>query len=126
MREHLKVRINKHGERGVFAGRSFKNKETVLKLEGEVTPEPTKQSIEVGEGEHITDPIGSFLNHSCEPNTEIARAEREVHARRDIPIGEELTFDYNANETEMAYPFECRLGEGNCQGLIAGRKRKQE
>ena len=124
MREHVIVGINRHGEKGLFAGKNFKNKETVLKLEGAITRRPTQYSIEVGSDEHITDGVGQYLNHSCEPNTEIERARREVRARRDIAQGEELTFDYNSNETEMAYPFECKCGSPNCQGGIGGKKRK--
>ena|SRR3989344_8225003 len=125
MRKHIIVGINRHGEKGLFTRRAFKKDNTVLKLEGTITPTPTQHSIEVGEGEHITDKdVGCYLNHSCEPNTEIERREREVRARRDIAQGEELTFDYNANETEMAYPFECKCGSPNCQGLIGGWKKK--
>jgi hypothetical protein len=124
MREHLKIGTNKRGEQGFFAEKDFKGDDIVLKLKGEVTREPTRYSIEVGTDEHITDEIGSYLNHSCEPNTEIERAKREVHARRAIAIGEEPTFDYNANETEMAFPFECRCGLKNCQRLIGGKKGK--
>src|SRR3989344_8603059 len=124
MREHLEVRVKPSGEKGLFPKRLFKKGEVVLKLEGTISSHPAKYSIEVGDDEHITDEIGSYLNHSCEPNTEIERAKREVRARRDIAQGEELTFDYNANETEMAYPFECKCGSKNCQGLIGGRKRK--
>ena len=124
MREHLEVRVKPSGEKGLFSKRLFKKGEVVFKLEGATTRRPTQYSIEVGSDEHITDGVGQYLNHSCEPNTEIERARREVRARRDIAQGEELTFDYNSNETEMAYPFECKCGSPNCQGLIRGKKRK--
>ena len=124
MREHLEVRVKPSGEKGLFSKRLFKKGEVVFKLEGAITRYPTQYSIEVGSDEHITDGVGQYLNHSCEPNTEIERAKREVRAKRDIAVGEELTFDYNANETEMAYPFECKCGSKNCQGLIGGWKKK--
>lgn len=126
MKEHLSVRKNRLGEQGLFANKDFKHEETVLKLEGEVTTKPTKHSIEVGDNEHITDEMGSYLNHSCAPNTQIDRENREVKAVRAVSAGEELSFDYNSNETEMATPFECRCGAPNCQKYIAGKKRKHE
>jgi hypothetical protein len=45
-----------------------------------------------------------------------------VVAVRDIPAGEELTFDYLTTEWEMATPFACRCGAADCRGLIQGFK----
>jgi hypothetical protein len=53
MRENLYVGKNGQGEAGLFAGKDFQVTETVLKLRGVITPQPTQFSIEVGEGEHI-------------------------------------------------------------------------
>jgi SET domain-containing protein len=125
MKEHLMIKQSERGEKGVFVNRDFKDKEVVWKLEGTITPRPTRHSIEIGDTEHILDEFGAYLNHSCEPNTKIKRKEKEVRALRNINSGEELTFDYNSNETEMAEPFQCKCGSKNCQGLISGRKRKR-
>ncbi len=110
---------------GLFAGKDFKNGETVLDLNGEITKEPTKYSIEVGDGEHITDEFGRCLNHSCEPNVGINREKRKVYAKQDISKGEEFLFDYNSNESRVASIFKCACGLKNCQGLIEGRNKQQ-
>ena len=124
VREHVTVGMNKRGEKGLFASKDFKNREIIFNLEGGITQHPTKYSIEVGDDENITDEFGQYLNHSCEPSTTIERIKREVCATRDIAPGEELTFDYNSNEAEMASPFRCKCGAKNCQQFIEGRKKK--
>ncbi len=126
MREHLEVRVKPSGEKGLFAKRLFKKGEVVLKLEGEVTLEPTRYSIQTGESEHITDKdVGNYINHSCDPTAKVHQEEREVRAPREIhPPKDEVTIDYNDTEERMAHPFPCDCGSPNCQGFIAGRKRK--
>lgn len=66
-----------------------------------------------------------FINHSCEPNCEAVLAEKEIHivALRDIPAGEELTYDYgymledeSMDEAVRKYP--CRCGSAKCRGTI--------
>ncbi len=57
------------------------------------------------------------VNHSCEPNCEIRTGGRRawIVALRDIPAGEELTYDYDFDEG----PVEpCRCGSPGCRGYI--------
>lgn len=64
-----------------------------------------------------------WFNHSCDPNTEVlARWDDEADtlrawwvALRDIPVGEEITYDY-AFAAEVAEP--CACGAPSCRGLI--------
>ena len=64
-----------------------------------------------------------WFNHSCDPNTEVMlRWDREVKtmtawwvALRDIPVGEEITYDY-AFVADVAEP--CRCGAEACRGVI--------
>lgn len=64
-----------------------------------------------------------WFNHSCEPNTDVlAKWNRETQrvdawwvARRDLEVGEELTYDYGfAAEVAEA----CYCGASTCRGLI--------
>ena len=61
-----------------------------------------------------------YLNHGCEPNVMLRGA--QVLALRDIGQNEELVFDYETTEFEMAEPFQCRCGASTCRGLIRGFK----
>jgi SET domain-containing protein len=67
-----------------------------------------------------------FINHSCEPNCEAVIDEDGrifVEALRDIPAGEELTYDYAYERTgrfRASYwkTYACRCGARHCRGII--------
>jgi hypothetical protein len=64
-----------------------------------------------------------WFNHSCDPNSEVrSKWDHEANtcrawwvALRDIPVGEEITYDY-AFVAEVAEP--CSCGAAKCRGLI--------
>lgn len=64
-----------------------------------------------------------WFNHSCEPNSEVHSKWDHEHdtmrawwsAKRDIAVGEEITYDY-AFAAEVAEP--CFCGTPSCRGLI--------
>ncbi|XP_063313745.1 histone-lysine N-methyltransferase NSD2 isoform X1 [Pelobates fuscus] len=67
-----------------------------------------------------------FMNHSCQPNCDTQKwtvngdTRVGLFAVRDIPAGEELTFNYNldclGNEKTI-----CRCGAPNCSGFLGDR-----
>lgn len=63
-----------------------------------------------------------LINHSCNANVGVV-GQILLVAKRDIQVGEELTFDYDTTEAE-ATPFECNCGSPNCRGTIAGESWK--
>ncbi len=97
------VQENSSGFRSVCAARSFPAGATVLQLSGDISSVPTRTSIEIGPDRHIEDPVGRFINHSFEPSCVIR--DGAVVALHDIAAGDEVTFNYNDNETSMACPF---------------------
>jgi SET domain-containing protein len=68
-----------------------------------------------------------FINHSCEPNCEVAIVRRRifVDALRDIEAGEEILYDYwymtdesyTLEDLRRIYP--CRCGSESCRGTLA-------
>jgi uncharacterized protein len=60
----------------------------------------------------------SYINHSCDANTYLRRANGKVefYSRRVIKKGEELTADYG--ETHHNGKLPCRCGAKNCRGFI--------
>ena len=64
-----------------------------------------------------------WFNHSCDPNTEVMVEWDDAKgspvawwvALRDIPVGEEITYDY-AFVADVAEP--CHCGAANCRGVI--------
>ena len=53
---------------------------------------------------HIVDKYGSFINHSFQPNVSIQG--NLIIAIKNINIQDEITFNYNESEINMACPFE--------------------
>ena len=64
-----------------------------------------------------------WFNHSCDPNSEVrSKWDHEAQtirawwvALRDIPVGEEITYDYGF-AAEVAEP--CYCGAAKCRGVI--------
>lgn len=110
---------------GVFAAKSFKRGEMVLKWnlskelsseEAEELPEVLKHFLTYFESRiFLLQEPERFVNHSCEANT-IAKDFGDV-ASRDIKKGEEITANYEEEllpEEEM----KCECGSSKCRGII--------
>jgi hypothetical protein len=69
-----------------------------------------------------------FINHSCDPNCETQKWHSRglpvmgLFAKRDIPAGTELTFDYRW-EPIGDKQLVCRCGAKSCRGLLGGKRR---
>jgi len=64
-----------------------------------------------------------FLNHSCAPNcdAELQEGRLWIVANRDIPQGEEITFNYGFDlESYRDYP--CHCGSLDCVGYIVAEE----
>lgn len=63
--------------------------------------------------------IARLINHSCAPNcrSEVIDGRVWIVARRDIPAGQELTFDYGFAFAEWPL-HSCRCGAPRCPGFI--------
>lgn len=109
----------------LHAARSFAPGEIVFPLEGQLVRRPTRLTIQVGIDAHLdpvserTSPWGS-LNHGCDPNVAIDVQRRAIVARRPIAAGNELRFDYNTTEWELAESFVCNCGAPWCVGVAMG------
>jgi SET domain-containing protein len=71
-----------------------------------------------------------WINHACDPNCEADEIDGRifVRARRDIPAGSELFYDYGLVIDERHTPrlkkqFECRCGSPKCRGTMLAPKR---
>lgn len=59
------------------------------------------------------------VNHSCQPNCGI-RGNRTLVAMRDIPAGEEITYDYAMTDACDYDVFACRCQSAQCRRRITG------
>lgn len=123
------VRDVSHGV-GLFATRDIAAGSAILEISGRVQNTPTRYSIQFADGQHVeadgalpdhemrTRHPWRFLNHCCDPNARIdGRTLRAIHA---IRAGEQITFDYNTTELDMAEPFRCLCGARECIGEVRG------
>jgi len=74
----------------------------------------------------------SYINHSCDPNCEAIITGKKIfiHAKRGIPSGSELAYDYQyertgENDDELEKFYFCRCGSPNCRGTIMKPPRKR-
>lgn len=101
----------------------------LLQVHGVFVDAPSRYSLQVAADRHVAAPedlapermpdpfLWRYLNHACRPNA--AFEGLRLVALRDIAAGDELTFDYNSTEYEIAEPFPCHCG--GCEGrLIRG------
>ena len=63
---------------------------------------------------------GDCFNHSCEPSCGLMGA-TVLKARRDIAVGEELTFDYATCDDSDYDEFKCGCGAPECRGTVTGK-----
>jgi len=116
---------------GVYSLRDIKKGEIIFSIEGKIVFVPSKYSIQVEITSHI-EPFSKdiqdnlshwqFLNHSCSPNAFINIEKSTLVAFKNISVGEEVRFNYNATEYEMSSPFQCKCGSEKCYGEIKGFK----
>ena len=101
---------------GVFMSADCKVGSSVRELSSrEALNEPTRTSIEIHSNLHVEDYFGRYMNHDCNPTCEIQGY--KVVALKNMLAGDEVTFNYEENETAIASPFVCR-----CCGSLIGRK----
>jgi uncharacterized protein len=60
-----------------------------------------------------------FINHNCNPNCGM-RGSVLVVALRDIPVGDELTYDFAMSDGSDYDEFECQCGSELCRGKVTG------
>lgn len=122
------VRVDEHYR--VLVTRPVEKDEILLRLDGNVSSNPSRFSVQIGRDQHLELPLGvdvetvfdryawRFLNHSCEPTAYIRG--RELRADKSLRAWEQVTFDYNSTEFDMAAPFACTCLSVSCRGLIRG------
>ena len=108
---------------GVIARRAFTIGESVSPIRwSEKKPVPSRWTLQLGAGAHA-EPAPfelRFVNHCCAPNVIFDVSTDVLRALRGIDPGEELRCFYPATEWRIAESFECRCGEAECLGSIAG------
>lgn len=113
--------------KGVFAAEFIPSGTLIWKLdkdakryskdEYEKLPEIIKKDLyQEGDEFILSNGYGESWNHSCDANTWWTNDD-ELSARRDIQIGEEITYDYITGEIDprIVYEWECKCGSPKCR-----------
>jgi hypothetical protein len=120
----MEVEIKKskiHGK-GIFAKKDLKKGEIVLRWHPiKLTPEETKNLIEKQkehtisnkEGYYWMQPPEKYMNHSCDPNTDMNTDDFYDIAIKDIKKGEEITSHY---PNPLGKEEKCGCGSKKCKG----------
>ena len=105
------------GHRSLRAKKGFSAGDVILEVRGDIVDIPSRYSIQVDTEVHVEpavvpdgldgydDYLWPFLNHGFEPNSMMDG--KKLLAISDIALGDEITFNYNGNEWDMATPFTC-------------------
>jgi len=131
----LVIRVTRKGK-SVFAGRSFRKGEFVIEFRGKrYTKEEYLRKVNPKNNHFLqidthlflgpTRTPDNYINHSCDPNTGLTIVDGRVllHAIREIPPGEELSFDYSttmgnaAIKAEKTVQYEIGLWQELAEGM---------
>lgn len=114
----------------LLAANTFLPGDCVLDLTGITKSTKDRYSIQISLDEHLHpfdelqgNPADCqtpwiYTNHSCNPNVVIR--DRAYIALRNIQPGDDITFDYETTEVDMAEPFTCGCQSETCRGIIRG------
>eukprot|EP00456_Euglypha_rotunda_P058851 TRINITY_DN489_c0_g1_i1.p1 TRINITY_DN489_c0_g1~~TRINITY_DN489_c0_g1_i1.p1 ORF type:complete len:136 (-),score=9.18 TRINITY_DN489_c0_g1_i1:126-533(-) len=91
--------------------------------------ELTFSGTRIKKGESPVRDPSEYKNHSCDPNVwHDIDCDTVMTARKDINIGDEVTYDYCTTETEnsmhVAAGWTCRCGAKECRGKLTGEEYK--
>lgn len=88
---------------GLFTTKQYNKNDIVHVLSGKIYDKPTRETIHIGNNKHIYDEYGIYINHSFNPNIYVDGY--NLIALCDIMVDDEIVFNYNDTEINMANPF---------------------
>jgi SET domain-containing protein len=129
--DKVKLVETSKGYHSLQANDFIRKGETILIINGTISPVQTRYSIQVDDDRHISADLYSesldnaethwrFLNHGCEPNAWLRFPDLHLVALRDIAPGEEFFYNYHTTEYQLQSPFPCNCGSKDCYGEIKG------
>jgi len=112
--------------RGVFATEKIAAGSLIMKYAGPLLKyeqtSPATLALQIGPDLYVGESgqADDFVNHSCEPNAGmlIDGVDVRLIAIREIPPGQQITFDYSTTMDEDDFEFDCLCGSQNCRRRI--------
>ena len=129
--KNLLVKKSRNG-RGIFAKKDFLPEEIIFEVTGEFTTcdledemdEKTRANTYRYDKKLYISPkgrVGDFLNHSCNPNSKVAKNNGKLFivSIGSIPKNTECTIDYSTIlATDDIWEMKCNCGSKNCRGIV--------
>ena len=115
---------------GIFAKNDIVKGEVLIDAEADIIKKLTAYSLQIGESKFLfARYIDNYINHSCDPNVFVKlysnnRKRYSYIALKNIKKGQELFWNYNTNDWDVAknFSFVCNCDSKNCAKLIRGIK----
>jgi hypothetical protein len=130
LNKKIRKRYTKYKGYGLFAKGTIKKGESIWNMDESnkifpLTPDVKKKYPRVFQWGHhyvLGDHDSDYMNHSCDP-TCWWKSDFELVARRDIKLGEEITYDYSSSdiEPEWVASWICYCGSPNCRNRISNK-----
>lgn len=115
---------------GLFATKRIKANEVVWAIDDSCKIFPLKKEIKqkypraylFGNKYVVCNDDSDYMNHSCGPNTWWT-SDRQLSARRDIRVDEEITYDYSTTDVspDWVADWKCKCGSVDCRKRISNR-----
>ena len=103
----------------LYATLAFAAGDTVFRFQDvSWRPERDRYTVEHPDGGHLFDPVLARTAHSCDANCRPSTDLMAMIARREIAVGEPITFDCATTERAIRFPFDCVCGAPACRGRI--------
>jgi hypothetical protein len=122
--------VRADGEYRLVANRPLMEGELLFTIDGELTATPNRYTVQIDRDTHVDVPgeydfeaildrfYWRFMNHSCDPT--VCVRGRAVISLKPVSFGQNITFNYNTTEFDMAESFACRCGSDRCAGRVQG------
>ena len=115
---------------GVFAKNDILKGEVLIYAEANIIKKLTGYSLQIGKSKYLfARYVDNYINHSCNPNVFVKlysnnQKRYSYIALKNIKKGQELFWNYNTNDWDVAknFLFVCNCGSKNCVKLIRGIK----
>ena len=129
--KNLVVKKSRNGK-GLFSKINFKKNEKILKVVGKLITcdvadnidEETRANTYRYNKDLYLSPkgkLGNFINHSCNPNTKVAKEGKDLFivAIKNIVKGKEIFFDYSTiTASDDIWEMKCNCGSIKCRHII--------
>ena len=116
--------------KGVFAKKNINKSEIIIDAEADIITKPNPYTLQIGKSKYLfAKYVDNIINHSCSPNVFLRLYKNNVKrysyvALKNIKKGQELFWNYNTNDWDVArsFAFPCNCGSKNCVKVARGMK----